>query len=152
MRLALAEAVRAGAEDEVPVGAAVVRDGAVLALDHNRVRATGDPTAHGEMLALAAAAKKIGDWRLCGCTLYTTKEPCPMCSGACVMARVDRVVFGVPDGRMGCLGGTYNFSQEFRFNHRFSVTAAVLSEECLGLLHDFFISKRKSRDSSNGET
>jgi tRNA(adenine34) deaminase len=143
MGLAYEEALAALAEDEVPVGAVVMRAGEVLARAHNRVRSTGNPTAHGEMQVLAAAAAAVGDWRLNGCTLYTTKEPCPMCGGACVMARIGRVVFATPDPAMGCLGGgPYDLSREPRFNHRFPVTSGVLGDPCLRLLRDFFSAKR----------
>jgi tRNA(adenine34) deaminase len=148
MRLALREAALALAEDEVPAGAAILRNGEVLALAHNQVRATGNPTAHGEMLAIAAAAARTGDWRLNGCTLYSTKEPCPMCAGACVMARLDRVVYGIADPAMGCLGGgPCALSQIPQFNHRFSVRGGVLAGDCLALLRDFFLAKRKKNRS-----
>ena len=146
MGMALDEARIAMGEDEVPVGAVVTFDGELIASDHNRVRATGSALAHGEMLALAAAAKKIGDWRLCGCTLYSTKEPCPMCAGACVMSRVGRVLFAVADDAMGCLGGgPFNFSDVAKFNHRFSVASGLRSDESLLLLREFFTKKRSGR-------
>jgi tRNA(adenine34) deaminase len=142
MGVALDEARLAMGEDEVPVGAAIAFEGKLIASDHNRVRATGSALAHGEMLALAAAAKKLGDWRLCGCTLYSTKEPCPMCAGACVMCRISRVVFAAADVAMGCLGGTFNFSNVQRFNHKFSVDGGVRTDESLRLLREFFAAKR----------
>ncbi|MDR2664203.1 MAG: nucleoside deaminase [Puniceicoccales bacterium] len=146
MRLALGEAALALEEDEVPAGAAILRGRELLALAHNRVRATGNPTAHGEMLAIAAAAERVGDWRLCGCTLYCTKEPCPMCAGACVMARLDRVVYGIADPAMGCLGGgPCDLSRMAHFNHRFPVQGGILAEDCLALLRNFFLPKRGKR-------
>ncbi|MDR3117203.1 MAG: nucleoside deaminase [Puniceicoccales bacterium] len=144
MELAYGEALRAREEDEVPVGALVVCGGKVLAREHNRVRQSGDPTGHGEMLALRAAARAFGDWRLVGCTLYTTKEPCPMCSGACAIARVDRVVFGVGDPRMGCLGGCgCDLSRMPTFLHRFSARGGVLADAMHRLLREFFEEKRR---------
>ncbi|MDR2667530.1 MAG: nucleoside deaminase [Puniceicoccales bacterium] len=154
MDVALEEARIAMAEDEVPVGAAIVYDGEVIAADHNRVRASCSALAHGEMLVLAAAAKKLGDWRLNGCTLYATKELCPMCAGACVMSRVSRVVFAVGDCAMGCLGGgPFDFSSVPMFNHRFPAVGGVRSDECLVLLREFFATKRIPRkDCSEGIT
>jgi tRNA(adenine34) deaminase len=144
MGLAYNEAIRAWQRDEVPVGALVVRDGKVLARDSNRVRERCDPTAHGEILALRAAAMALGDWRLEGCTLYVTKEPCPLCAGACVLGRVDRVVFGLPDPAMGCLGGGgRDFSSIPSFNHHFSVRGGVLEIHNLRLFQKFFLGKRK---------
>jgi tRNA(adenine34) deaminase len=143
MELALAEADRAREDDEVPVGAVVTLNDAVIASDHNRVRAMNNPTAHGEMLVLAAAAAVVGDWRLNDCTLYTTKEPCPMCAGACVMSRISRVVFALRDPAMGCLGGGLrDFSRHAGFNHSFSVTAGVLEAQSLKMLREFFTAKR----------
>ncbi|MDR2030333.1 MAG: nucleoside deaminase [Puniceicoccales bacterium] len=143
MCLAYNESLLAWKEDEVPVGAVLVLDGKVLICEHNRVRQNGDPSAHGEMLALRSAAKLLGDWRLCGCTLYTTKEPCPMCSGACAMARVARVVFGVADPLMGCLGGCgHDLSQVATFYHRFTAKGGVLANEIRPVLRTFFQQRR----------
>ncbi|MDR1435838.1 MAG: nucleoside deaminase [Puniceicoccales bacterium] len=145
MAIAIGEAKRAMEEDEVPVGAAIACGGELIAMDHNRVRSMGVATAHGEMLAIAAAARKLGDWRLSNCTLYSTKEPCPMCAGACVMSRIGRVVFAVSDQAMGCLGGgPLNFSNVEHFNHRFPVSSGVRAEESLALLRKFFSAKRRS--------
>jgi tRNA(adenine34) deaminase len=143
MRVALDEARRALEEDEVPVGAIVVRGVEILARDHNRVRERCSATAHGEMLVLDAAAKVLGDWRLHECTLYTTKEPCPMCAGACIMSRIGRVVFAVSDPLMGCFGGsTCNFSAMGGFNHHPAVSSGILADECLEILRYFFMGKR----------
>jgi tRNA(adenine34) deaminase len=144
MRMAIREAECAFIEDEVPVGTVVICGGKILASDHNRVRALGSATAHGEMLALAAAAKAIGDWRLHDCTMYTTKEPCPMCAGACIMSRVNRVVYGVSDSLMGCFGGSpCNLAAISGFNHKPRIEAGVLHAECLALLRRFFFEKRE---------
>jgi tRNA(adenine34) deaminase len=139
MKLAYNEALNAWKMDEVPVGAIVTREGAIVGMAHNCVETEKDPTGHCEMLAMRRAAKFLGAWRLNECTLYVTKEPCPMCSGACVMARVGRVVFAVSDKKMGCLGGSgYNFSGETKFNHEFSCTSGVLAQPCQDLLQSFF--------------
>jgi tRNA(adenine34) deaminase len=147
MSLAYNQAIDAWREDEVPVGAVVVAGGEVIGCAHNRVEGSCDPTAHAEMLALTQAASKLEDWRLEGATLYVTKEPCPMCSGALVMARVKRVCFAVPDPKMGCLGGATDLNGLPRSNHRLEVTAGgVLEEECRALLQAFFRMKRAEPD------
>jgi tRNA(adenine34) deaminase len=149
--MAYNESLRAWDEDEVPVGAVISRDGQVLAVEHNRVRSGGDPTFHGEILALRQAAATIGDWRLDSCTLYTTKEPCPMCGGACVLSRIGRVVFGVADPKMGCLGGCgLNFSSMAPFNHNFPVVGGLLADDIHRVLRKFFQQKRKLAE-SNGK-
>jgi tRNA(adenine34) deaminase len=148
MSLAYNQAVDAWREDEVPIGAVIVAGGEVVGAAHNRVQGSRDPTAHAEMLALTQAASRLGDWRLAGATVYVTKEPCPMCSGAMVMARVDRVCFAVPDPRMGCLGGAADLNDLPRSNHHFEVTAGgVLEDECRELLQAFFRLKRAEPDS-----
>jgi tRNA(adenine34) deaminase len=147
MSLAYNQAIDAWREDEVPIGAVITAGGEVVGSAHNRVEGAKDPTAHAEMLALTQAAAKIGDWRLEGATLYVTKEPCPMCSGALVMARVKRVCYAVPDPKMGCLGGAANLNQLPRSNHHFEVTAGgVLEGECRELLQAFFRQKRADPD------
>jgi tRNA(adenine34) deaminase len=143
MSLAYNQAIDAWREDEVPVGAVIVSGGEVVGSAHNRVEGSGDPTAHAEMLAITQAAAAAGGWRLDGATVYVTKEPCPMCSGALVMARVSRVCYAVPDPKMGCLGGAANLNQLARSNHHFEVTAGgVLEDECRGLIQAFFRQKR----------
>jgi tRNA(adenine34) deaminase len=143
MSLAYNQAIDAWREDEVPVGAVVEVDGEVVASSHNQVEGSSDPTAHAEMLALTQAAARRGDWRLDGATVYVTKEPCPMCSGAMVMSRVRRVCFAVPDPRMGCLGGATNLNGLPQANHRLEITAGgVLEQECRELLQEFFRLKR----------
>jgi tRNA(adenine34) deaminase len=121
----------------------IVRDGEVIASAHNTVEHGDDPTAHAEILAITQAARAVGDWRLEQCTLYVTKEPCPMCSGASIMARVPRVVYAVPDPKMGCLGGATNLSELPRVNHRCEITAGgVLEDECRELIQTYFRLKR----------
>jgi tRNA(adenine34) deaminase len=143
MALAYNQAIDAWRSDEVPIGCVIERDGEVLALAHNTVEAANDPTAHAEMLAITQAAAAIGDWRLENCTLYVTKEPCPMCSGATLMSRLKRVCYAVPDPKMGCLGGATNLNDLARVNHHLELTAGgVLEEECRTLLQAFFRAKR----------
>jgi len=143
MSEALRMARRALAADEVPVGAVVVRAGRVIARAHNQVELLKDATAHAEMLALTQAAAAVGDWRLSDCTLYVTKEPCPMCAGAIVHARLARVVFGAPDVKAGAAGSVLNLLQFPPFNHRCAVTGGVRLEECRALLQEFFRQKRR---------
>lgn len=143
MWLAYNEAIDAWREDEVPVGAVAVRQGEVIASAHNQVIGMADPTAHAEILAITQAARIIGDWRLNQVTLYVTKEPCPMCSGATIMARIGRVVYGAGDPKMGFLGGATDVRQLGAVNHRPEVVAGVLVEECQDLLRAFFAVKRE---------
>lgn len=142
MELALDAARRAGAAGEVPVGAAVVRDGVVVAVAGNRREELADPTAHAEILALRQAAADTGGWRLEGATLYVTLEPCPMCAGALVAARVGRVVFGAPDPKAGSCGSLYNLCADPRLNHELEVDAGVCESECSALLSDWFAGRR----------
>lgn len=143
MRLACNQAIDAWRRDEVPIGAVIELGGEVIAAAHNLVESTRDPTAHAEMLALTQAAAKLGDWRLAGATLYVTKEPCPMCAGATLMARLRRVVYAVPDPKMGCLGGAANLNDLPQLNHHFEITAGVLADDCRELLQSFFRLKRR---------
>lgn len=140
MRLALEEARRAGRGGDVPVGAVVLAaDGTtVLAAGHNEREATGDPTAHAEVLALRRAAAALGRWRLADCTLVVTLEPCTMCAGALVQSRVDRVVYGARDEKAGAAGSLWDVVRDRRLNHRPEVIEGVLGEECARLLTDFF--------------
>ncbi len=143
MSLAYNQAIDAWRGDEVPIGAVIERDGEVIAAAHNSVESALDPTAHAEMLAVTQAATKLGDWRLEGCTLYVTKEPCPMCSGAMLMSRLQRVCYAVPDPKMGCLGGATDLNALPRVNHHVELTrGGVLEEECRELLQTFFRLKR----------
>jgi len=142
MRLAIEEARRALEHDDVPVGAVVAVDGEVIAAGHNERERRGDPTAHAEIIALRAAAAHVGSWRVLGATLYVTLEPCAMCAGAIVLARIPRVVFGTPDPKAGAAGSVLDVLAEPRFNHRPLVDSGVLAAECAGLLVDFFAARR----------
>jgi tRNA(adenine34) deaminase len=142
MRAALEEARRALGHDDVPVGAVVVVDGEVIASGHNERELRGDPTAHAEIIALRAAAAHVGSWRVLDATLYVTLEPCTMCAGAIVLARVPRVVYGTADPKAGAAGSVIDVLAEPRFNHRPEVEAGVLRAECAGLLVDFFAARR----------
>ena len=145
--LAWAEALAAATAGEVPVGAVVVKDGTVIGTGRNAPIGGHDPTAHAEMLAITQAASKLGDWRLAGATVYVTKEPCPMCSGAMLMSRVKRVCYAVPDPKMGCLGGATNLNDLPRVNHHVELMAGgVLESECRELLQAFFRAKRAGED------
>jgi len=142
MSLAYNQAIDAWRLDEVPIGAVIALGGEVIASAHNTVESANDPTAHAEMLAITQAAAKLGDWRLAGATVYVTKEPCPMCSGALLMSRVKRVCYAVPDPKMGCLGGATNLNELPRVNHHVELTAGVLENECREMLQAFFKLKR----------
>jgi tRNA(adenine34) deaminase len=145
MRQALDEAALATGHGDVPVGALVVAaDGRVLAQRHNERQLTGDPTAHAEVLALRDAAAAVGSWRLDDCTVVVTLEPCAMCAGAMVNARVGRLVFGAPDLKAGACGSLYNLGSDPRLNHEFGVTAGVLGEASTELLTSFFGELRSS--------
>lgn len=139
---ALRQAARAYEAEEVPVGAVIVRDGRVIARASNQVELLKDATAHAEMLAITQAEEAVGDWRLNGCTLYVTKEPCPMCAGAVVHARLDRVVFGASDLKAGAAGSVLNLLQFPSLNHRCEVTPGVREAECRSLLQNFFAEQR----------
>ncbi len=141
MRAALAEAAKAAARGEVPVGAVVVRDGRIVARGSNRPIAASDPTAHAEIAALRRAAKKAGNYRLPDCDLYVTVEPCAMCLGAVVLARVRRVVFGAADPKAGAVSSVMSFPFE-RLNHRPKIAGGVLAGESAALLRSFFRSRR----------
>lgn len=143
MNLAIYEALKAGAIGEVPIGAIVVKDDVIIGRGYN-LRETGlDPTAHAEMIAIRQASQHLGAWRLSGCTLYVTLEPCPMCAGAIVQGRVDHVVYGASDPKAGCAGTLFNLLEEPRFNHQPTVLAGILEQECGDLLRDFFRSLRQ---------
>lgn len=144
MRSALAEAAKAAARGEVPVGAVVVRNGRIVARGSNRPISSADPTAHAEVVALRRAAKKAANYRLAGCDLYVTVEPCAMCLGAIVQARVRRLVYGAPDPKAGAVASVMTFPFE-RLNHRPEVAGGVLAEASAGLLRDFFRSRRNKK-------
>src|SRR5438093_953004 len=141
---ALRLAARAFEAEEVPVGAVIVRGNRVIARSFNQVELLKDATAHAEMLAITQAESVVGDWRLTDCTLYVTKEPCPMCAGAAVHARLHRVVFGCGDARGGAAGGLLNLLQHPSLNHRCEISAGVRGEECGRVLKEFFRERRAS--------
>lgn len=138
MRAALVEAAEAGALGDVPIGAVIVRDGRIVARGQNRREVDRDPTAHAEMLALREAARHLGGWRLSGCTVYATLEPCPMCAGAMIQARIDRLVYGAKDPKAGAAGGVVDLFHGARFNHTVAVAGGVCEAECAELLRRFF--------------
>ncbi len=143
MRLALGQAAQAPAHGDVPVGAVLLGpDGAVLAAAHNDREGSGDPTAHAEVLALRAGAAAAGQWRLAGCTLVVTLEPCTMCAGALVLARVSRVVYGAADPKAGAAGSLWDVLRDRRLNSRPEVLGGVLADECADVLRDFFQQRR----------
>ena len=142
MSLAYNQAIDAWRQDEVPIGAIIECGGEIVAAAHNQVEHSDDPTAHAEMLALTQAARALGDWRLNGATLYVTKEPCPMCSGAVLMARIKRVVYAVGDPKMGCLGGATDLNALPRLNHHLEWHRGILETECRELLQAYFRLKR----------
>ncbi len=144
MGLALAEARKAYDQGEVPIGAVLVKDGSVVAAAYNRRESWQDATAHAEIIVMRAAGRQFGGWRLTGCTLYVTIEPCPMCAGALVMSRVDRLVYGSSDYKAGAVESVFNIVQHPALNHRLTVTAGVRAAECAALMKDFFRRRRKS--------
>jgi len=149
MELALAEAKQAAVEGEVPIGAILVLDGEVIAAAHNRRETDQDATAHAEMLVIQAGCRKLGRWRLSGTTMFVTIEPCPMCAGALVMSRIDRLVYGSPDSRAGAVDSIFNVVQHPALNHRLAVTAGVRQEECAAVMQAFFRKKRRSAATDN---
>jgi tRNA(adenine34) deaminase len=142
MGIALEEAQKAFEEEEVPVGAAVVFDGRVVGRGHNAKESGCDPTAHAEVLAIRRAARALGRWRLSGCTLYVTLEPCPMCIGAMISARLDRLVFGCADEKAGAAVTLYDLARDPRMNHQLEVASGVMADEAARLLKDFFRKRR----------
>jgi tRNA(adenine34) deaminase len=138
MKLALQEAERALAENEVPIGAVIVRGSQVIAAAHNQREQLRDPTAHAEMIAITQAAAQMEDWRLEGCTLYVTLEPCPMCAGAILQARIPNLVYGATDPKAGAVHTLYQLLSDARLNHRVDVQAGISSTECGALLTRFF--------------
>jgi len=142
MQEALAQARLAGELGDVPIGAVVARDDEIIALAHNRRIIDADPTAHAEMLAIRAAAAKVGDWRLCGCTIVVTLEPCCMCAGAIVLARIDKLIYGAADRKAGAVDSLHNLCTDPRLNHRVEVVSGVLAQPCGRLLSSFFQAQR----------
>jgi tRNA(adenine34) deaminase len=144
MYSALEQARRAFEIDEVPIGAVIVHQEEIIGEGYNQRETLSDPTAHAEMIAITQAAQALGDWRLAGCTLYVTLEPCPMCAGAIVQARMPRVIFGTTDPKAGACTTLYQITDDSRLNHRCVVLGGVLQEECKKLLQGFF-SQQRSR-------
>ena len=142
MREALRAAEAGLARDEVPVGCVIIHGGRIIGRAHNQREMLHDPTAHAEMIAITQAAEALTSWRLAGCTLYVTLEPCPMCAGAMVLARIDRLVYGAADPKAGAVESIFRLLDDERLNHRVEVTAGVLAEECGAVLSEFFASKR----------
>ncbi len=147
MREAIAQALVARSLGEVPIGAVIVRDGEIVGAGYNLRETRRDPTAHAEMIAIREASERLGAWRLLGCSLYVTLEPCPMCAGAILQSRVERVVYGASDPKAGCVGTLMDLLQDTRFNHRLPWRSGVLQEECASLLTDFFRGLRRQERS-----
>jgi len=148
---ALRQAMKAWDSEEVPIGAVIVHDGHIVSRGFNQVEMLKDATAHAEMLALTSAEEAFGNWRLTGCTLYVTKEPCPMCAGAIVHCRIDRVVFGAPDPKYGACGGAMNLLQHEGLNHKSMITAGVGQEQCSAVLKEFFAEQRRRKPKKDNE-
>ncbi|MED5453273.1 MAG: tRNA adenosine(34) deaminase TadA [Verrucomicrobiota bacterium] len=148
---ALRQAMKAWDSEEVPIGAVIVHDGHIVSRGFNQVEMLKDATAHAEMLALTSAEEAFGNWRLTGCTLYVTKEPCPMCAGAIVHCRIDRVVFGAPDPKYGACGGAMNLLQHEGLNHKSMITAGVGQEQCSAVLREFFAEQRRRKPKKDNE-
>lgn len=142
MRAALKEAEKARAEDEVPIGAVAVLNGKIIARGHNTRERTGNAINHAEMIVIAKACKKVGNWRLDGVTLYVTIEPCPMCMGAALNARLPELVYGADDPKGGCCGSLYDLN-EGKYNHRINITKGILKEDCANIIRTYFEEKRR---------
>ena len=151
MGLALREAKKAASRGEVPIGAVVVRDDEVLGRGFNEREGKHDPVAHAELTAIRKASRKAGGWRLAGATIYVTLEPCLMCMGAIILARLDRVVFGCYDPKGGAAGSLYDISNDPRLNHRVTLTPGIREEECSGILSGFFAELRKRKKEQRQE-
>jgi tRNA(adenine34) deaminase len=145
MGIALREAKKAGDRGEIPIGAVVVKDGAVIGRGHNLRESRQDPVAHAEIIAIRQAARKLGNWRLSGATLYVTLEPCPMCMGALLLARIDTLVFGCHDPKAGAAGSLYDLSNDQRLNHRVALVTGIRGVECSTLLSGFFAALRRRK-------
>lgn len=147
MRMAIDQAYIAEEKGDVPIGCVIVHQGHIIAKGCNQRELLHDPTAHAEMIALTQAAEYIGNWRLEGCTIYVTLEPCPMCAGALVLGRLERLVYGTEDSKTGAVKSLYNIVQDPRLNHRLEVTSGVLQEQCRTQLQEFFQRRRKENSS-----
>lgn len=143
MRQALAEAELAFEEGEVPIGAVVVKDDRIVGRGRNQMERLGDPTAHAEILAIGAAAEHFESWRLLGATLYSTIEPCVMCAGAIVLARIERLVYGAPDSKFGGCGSIFQIPTDLRLNHQVDLLAGILADQSSALLREFFAKQRQ---------
>jgi tRNA(adenine34) deaminase len=150
MRAALRDAREAAAADEVPVGCVILHDGVVVGRGHNQTLTLQDATAHAEIVAIGAASGALGSWRLLDCTMYVTLEPCAMCAGAIILARVPRLVYGAIDPKAGACGSVLDVIHERRLNHRVEVAPGVLAAECGALLREFFARKRARNDGGSG--
>ncbi len=149
MNKALAEAVRAREKNEVPIGCVVVRDGIIIARGHNLRESTNDPSAHAELIAIRKAARKLKSWRLLDTTLYVTLEPCTMCMGAIILARIPTVVFGCYDPKGGAAGSLYDLSSDARLNHRVQLVSRILEDDCSGMLKKFFTLLRQRKTTAD---
>lgn len=145
MQAALEEAKKAAALGEIPIGAVIVKDGAIIARGHNETEARKDPTAHAEMIAIRAAAKALGGWRLSGCQMFVTAEPCSMCAGAIVWARIEKLYIGTMDPKSGACGSVFNIPQEKKLNHFTEIEIGLMQEECSCIMKDFFKQLRKKK-------
>ncbi len=145
MKAALRQAKKAEAMDEVPVGAVIVKDGRIVARGFNQREKSNDPTGHAEMIAIRQAARKMKSWRLEGCALYVTIEPCSMCAGAILWSRLDRVVYGARDPKGGALGSSYNLFEQKNLNHHPEIVEGVLARECQSVISDYFKRKRAQK-------
>lgn len=151
MKESLKEARKALRKDEIPVGAVIVKDGAILSRGHNQKEHKSDPTLHAELIAIRKASRKLGTWRLNGCDMYVTLEPCAMCAGALIQARIRRLCFGAPDPKAGAAGSVIDLLAEERFNHKVEVLKGVLEEECSSILRDFFRELRTRRENQDAK-
>jgi tRNA(adenine34) deaminase len=145
METALQEAKKAYELDEVPIGAVIVKDGTIIGRGYNLRETRKDPTLHAEMIAIRQASEHLGGWRLTGCDLYVTIEPCPMCAGAILQARIQRLIYGARDPKAGCAGSLYNLLNDERFNHSTEIIEGVMVDECADLMKEFFKAKRLKR-------
>ena len=152
MKAAIAQAKKAEALDEVPIGCVIVSDGKIISRGYNRRNTDLSTTSHAEMNAIRKASRRLGDWRLEGCTLYVTLEPCQMCAGAIVQARLDRVVIGCMNPKAGCAGSILNLLQVQKFNHQVEITRDVLGEECSAMLTGFFRDLRRKKKAEEGRS
>ena len=143
MKLAFREAEKAYERGEIPIGAVVVQNGQIIGRGYNQCESLNDPTAHAEIIAITSAANTIKNWRLGNCSLYVTKEPCPMCAGALINSRIDMVIFGMYDEKEGCCGSLYQLCRDPRFKHQLAVKGGVMEDSCRLIVQDFFKKQRK---------